>query len=113
MPKVSKETVANVDDHGIVEDHHEDFDGHTIQFLSFRQDADGTPLMKVFPTTWATPRTGATCSSARITVRFADHEEVVEAGDAFYLPPGHIPSSRRARSTSSSGRASNCTRSLR
>lgn len=23
------------------------------------------------------------------TFRFADHEEVVEAGDAFYLPPGH------------------------
>ena len=30
MPKVSKETAANVDDHGIVEDRHEDFDGHTI-----------------------------------------------------------------------------------
>ena len=23
--------------------------------------------------------------------RFADHEEVFEAGDAFYLPPGHVP----------------------
>ena len=27
----------------------------------------------------------------RLTYRFADHEEVFEAGDAFYLPPGHIP----------------------
>lgn len=27
----------------------------------------------------------------RLTFRFADHEEVIEAGDAFYLPPGHIP----------------------
>ena len=26
-----------------------------------------------------------------LTFRFADHEEVIEAGDAFYLPPGHIP----------------------
>jgi ribosomal protein L16 Arg81 hydroxylase len=26
-----------------------------------------------------------------MTFRFADHDEVVEAGDAFYLPPGHIP----------------------
>ena len=25
------------------------------------------------------------------TYRFADHEEVYEAGDAFYLPPGHVP----------------------
>jgi mannose-6-phosphate isomerase-like protein (cupin superfamily) len=29
--------------------------------------------------------------SGRITYRFADREEVVEAGDAFYLPPGHVP----------------------
>ena len=27
----------------------------------------------------------------RLTYRFADHDEIFEAGDAFYLPPGHIP----------------------
>jgi ribosomal protein L16 Arg81 hydroxylase len=27
----------------------------------------------------------------RVTYRFPNHEEVFEAGDAFYLPPGHIP----------------------
>ena len=27
----------------------------------------------------------------KLTFRFPDHDEVVEAGDAFYLPPGHIP----------------------
>ena len=27
----------------------------------------------------------------RLTYRFADHDEVFEAGDAFYLPPGHVP----------------------
>jgi quercetin dioxygenase-like cupin family protein len=27
----------------------------------------------------------------KLTVRYADHEEVIEAGDAFYLPPGHVP----------------------
>jgi ribosomal protein L16 Arg81 hydroxylase len=26
-----------------------------------------------------------------VTFRYADHEEVFEAGDAFYTPPGHIP----------------------
>jgi hypothetical protein len=30
-------------------------------------------------------------TEGRLTYRFADHEEVFEAGDAFYLPPGHIP----------------------
>jgi quercetin dioxygenase-like cupin family protein len=27
----------------------------------------------------------------KLTFRFADREEVFAAGDAFYLPPGHIP----------------------
>ena len=29
-------------------------------------------------------------TKGRITFRFADHDEVFEAGDAFYVPPGHI-----------------------
>ena len=38
-----------------------------------------------------------------LTFRFADREEVFEAGDAFYLPPGHVPlGARPAASTSSS-----------
>ncbi len=30
-------------------------------------------------------------TAGRMTVRFADHEEVFETGDAFYVPPGHTP----------------------
>jgi mannose-6-phosphate isomerase-like protein (cupin superfamily) len=26
-----------------------------------------------------------------LTFRYADREEVFEAGDAFYTPPGHVP----------------------
>ena len=29
--------------------------------------------------------------SGRITVGYADHDEVYEAGDAFYMSPGHVP----------------------
>jgi hypothetical protein len=29
--------------------------------------------------------------SGRMTFRYADGEEVFEAGDAFYTPPGHTP----------------------
>jgi quercetin dioxygenase-like cupin family protein len=91
MPKVSKQSAAHVDDHGVVEDRHEDVHGYTVSFTSFRQDIDATPLMKGLP--------GDRCScphwgyvlKGRVTYRFADHDEVVEAGDAFYLPPGHIP----------------------
>ena len=29
-----------------------------------------------------------------LTFRFADRDEVFTAGDAFYLPPGHVPLAR-------------------
>lgn len=29
----------------------------------------------------------------RVVVRYADHEENIEAGQAFYMPPGHAPES--------------------
>jgi hypothetical protein len=91
MPKVSKESAAHVEDHGPVQDRHEDVGDYTINFVSFRQDVDGTPLLK------GLPRDSCDCPhwgyvlKGKVTYRFADHEEVTEAGDAFYTPPGHIP----------------------
>jgi quercetin dioxygenase-like cupin family protein len=29
--------------------------------------------------------------AGKITVSYADREETYEAGDAFYMPPGHVP----------------------
>jgi hypothetical protein len=91
MPKVSKQS-AQVVDHGPVEDRHEDVDGYTVNFLVFRQDIDSAPLLEGLP--------GDSCQcphwgyvfKGKLTFRFPDHEEVFEAGDAFYLPPGHVQS---------------------
>ena len=91
MPKVSKESAAHVDDHGPVIDRHEDVDGYTIQFVSFRQDIDGTPLLEGLPDDRCQCPHWGYVLKGRVTYRFADHEESFEAGDAFYLPPGHIP----------------------
>lgn len=91
MPKVSRESAAQVEDHGPVEERHEDVDGYTIQFVSFRADIDATPLVKGLPgDACPCPHWGYVVKG-RVTYRFADHDEVFEAGDAFYLPPGHIP----------------------
>jgi hypothetical protein len=91
MPKVSKESAAHVEDHGPVEDRHEEISEYTVSFVTFRQDVDGTALLKGLP--------GDSCDcphwgyviKGRLIYRFADHDEVTEAGDAFYTPPGHIP----------------------
>jgi len=90
MPKVSRES-AEVMDAGMVEDRHADLDGYTVNFATFRQDLDNTPLLKGLPDDRCQCPHWGYVIKGRFTYRFADHEEVVEAGDAFYLPPGHIP----------------------
>lgn len=64
MPKVSKESAARVDDYGPVENRHEEVSDYTIEFVSFRQDIDGTPLLRGCQATAVTARTGAMCSRA-------------------------------------------------
>ena len=72
-------------------DRHEDLDGYTVNFVSFAQDIDATPLLKGLPDdSCPCPHWGYVLEG-RVTFRFADREEVFEAGDAFYLPPGHVP----------------------
>jgi hypothetical protein len=92
MPKVSKETANEAMDHGVVEEWREDIaDGYTVNFVTFRQDIDGTPLLKGLPGDRCHCPHWGYVLKGRLTYRFADHEEVFEAGDAFYLPPGHVP----------------------
>jgi hypothetical protein len=91
MPKVSKESAAHVEDHGPVEDRHEEVSDYTINFVTFRQDVDGTPLLKGLPgDSCDCPHWGYVIKGT-LTYRFAGHDEVTQAGDAFYTPPGHIP----------------------
>jgi len=91
MPKVSKDSAAHVDDHGMVEDRHEDVDGFTVNFVSFRVDVDASPLLKGLPDDRCTCPHWGYVLKGRLTYRFADHEETFTAGDAFYLPAGHVP----------------------
>ena len=91
MPKVSRDSAEHVDDHGVVEDRHEDIDGYTVSFVTFRQDIDATPLLKGLPDDRCQCPHWGYVVSGKVTFRYADHDEVLEAGDAFYTPPGHAP----------------------
>ena len=91
MAKVSKESAQHVEDHGPVEDRHEDVDGYTVNFVSFRADIDATPLLKGLPDDRCQCPHWGYVIKGRMTYRFADREEVFEAGDAFSSPPGHVP----------------------
>ena len=69
----------------------EELGGSTIEFTSFREDADATPFFEGLPDGRCQSPHWGYVLQGRVTFSYADHDEVYEAGDAYYAPPGHIP----------------------
>jgi hypothetical protein len=90
MPKVSKDSATQGGDYGPVVDRSEELAGYTVNFLTFRQDLDQTPLLRGLPDDRCQCPHWGYVTKGTLTFRFADREEVYEAGDAFYVPPGHV-----------------------
>jgi len=91
MPKVSKETVSSVKDFGVAEDRTQDVEGYTISFTTIREGHDLAPMLAVLPGGHCScPHWGYMCKG-RIVITDSDRQEAFEAGDAFYIPPGHTP----------------------
>jgi len=91
MPKTSRETASHVEDAGVMESRSEELDGYIAEFATFRADADGTPFFKGLPGDRCQSRHWGYVVSGRLTFRYPDRDEVYEAGDAYYAPPGHVP----------------------
>ncbi len=91
MPKVSKESATRGGDYGPVVDRNDEVEGYRIGFTTFKENIDGTPLMKGLPDDRCQCPHWGYVFSGSLTFRFPDHDEVFEAGDAFYTPAGHIP----------------------
>jgi hypothetical protein len=91
MPKISKTSVEQ-QDFGPVKVYEAELNGYTVNIVSFEETQDMAPMFK-----GALPDDRCQCPhwgyvlKGRQTWRFADHEEVFEEGDAFYVGPGHVP----------------------
>jgi hypothetical protein len=91
MAKVSRATAPRVQDVGVMERRYGEVGGYTVGFESFREDADATPLFRGLPDDRCQSPHWGYVERGRVTFRYADREEVYEAGDAYYAEPGHIP----------------------
>jgi AraC-like ligand binding domain len=92
MSKISRESAPDVTDYGPAEDRGAQVDGFSVIFTSIREDWDLAPLLKGLPgDSCQCPHWGYV-TAGRMTVRYSDREEVIKQGDAFYMPPGHVPS---------------------
>ena len=91
MPSASKETASRVEDMGVMEGRYEELGGYTVGFETFRERADATPLFKGLPDDRCQSPHWGYVRAGKVAFLYADREEVFEAGDAYYAPPGHIP----------------------
>jgi len=91
MPRVSSEKAGHVDDFGIAEDRHDELGAYTVDFTTIREDMDLTPLLKGLPDDLCQCPHWGLVLKGRLHVHYADSEEDIEAGEAFYMPPGHAP----------------------
>ena len=90
MPKASS-TTGTEKDFGVAVDRTTIVDGYAISFVSIRQDHDLAPILASLPTGRCTCPHWGYLVKGRVIVRYDDHEEVINAGEAFYMPPGHAP----------------------
>jgi hypothetical protein len=91
MPKVSREGASVTHEAPGYEGRFEDLGGYTVAFETYSEDSDLTPLFAGLPDDRCQcPHWGIVLKGA-ITFRYASGDETIEAGEAYFAPPGHTP----------------------
>jgi hypothetical protein len=92
MPKASKATASDTFNADGYEGHLEALKGgYTVAFETYTADADLAPLMKGLPDDRCQASHWGYVMSGKVTFRSADGDETFNAGDAYFVPPGHTP----------------------
>jgi hypothetical protein len=86
MPTASKHTTEKVNEFPVAIDRSSDLDGYTVNFVDITETNSLAPMLANLP--------GGHCRCpqwGRMIVHYEDHDDVIEQGQAFYMPPGHVP----------------------
>jgi hypothetical protein len=78
-------------DQGPVEARTAELGGYTVDFVTFKQEFDMTPVLRGLPDDRCQCPHWGVVTSGSMSVRYADHDESAGTGDVFYMPPGHVP----------------------
>jgi mannose-6-phosphate isomerase-like protein (cupin superfamily) len=92
MPRAAKATASQTFEMEGYEGHLEQFEGgYTVAFETYTADADLAPLMQGLPDDRCQSSHWGYVFKGKLTFKSADGEETFEAGDAYYIGPGHTP----------------------
>lgn len=92
MPKASKQTASESITMGGYEGRFEHLEGgYTAAFEAYSEDMDAAPFFVGLPDDRCQCAHWGYVIRGKVAFRFADREETYEAGDAYFVPPGHTP----------------------
>ncbi len=94
MPRVSKDEVSRVMDFELAEDRAQELGDYRVDFIEIKQDHDLTAVLAGLPDGRCPCPHWGYLFAGEITVHYADHDEVLSEGDAFYMSPGHVPGAK-------------------
>jgi hypothetical protein len=92
MPKASKTSATETVEVEGYEGHMERFEGgYTVAFEKYTADADLAEFFTGLPDDQCQAAHWGYVLAGKVTFNSASGEETFEAGDAYYVPPGHTP----------------------
>jgi hypothetical protein len=92
MPKIARQHATHVETMDGFEGRYEDLDGYTIGFEAYTQDADPAPLFRGLPgDRCQCPHWGVVLTGTLVYNHADGSQDVIQAGEAYYAPPGHLP----------------------
>ncbi|MFJ3789419.1 hypothetical protein [Kitasatospora sp. NPDC090091] len=91
MPRISKAEAALTLDEPVIEGRYAELGGYTVGFETHKADMDPAPFFAGLPQDRCQSPHWGVVVTGRVVFRYADHDEVFRAGDAYYGAPGHLP----------------------
>jgi hypothetical protein len=92
MSKISPQTTSKHLDLDGIEGHYGSLDAFTVGFEFSAHDGDPAPLFTGLPDNACQARHWGVVLEGTLVIRYTDNsEDVIEAGEAYYAPAGHLP----------------------
>lgn len=91
MPKLSKKQAPDVIEVEGYEGHIGELDGYTVAFETYTADTDLSALFEGLPDNRCQAPHWGVVLKGKLKYDTGDGELVIEAGEAYYVPPGHVP----------------------
>src|SRR5688572_18020744 len=91
MPKTSRDTASDSLTLDGYEGHFQELESYTVGFETYTADSDMAPLFTGLPDDRCQCPHWGLVLKGKLIYHYADHDDVITAGEAYYAMPGHTP----------------------